>query len=474
MPKKTKRKPRATTNKSSKKSAKTRKKISNTRQKQTTTRKKTMARPKTSNSRGRKQVKQTREKATRKNITIKKILIKKRAPAGLTAIQNRKRIQKTNLTAKKSRRKPLKAEDYEKHEFKRSWKEGVKELTKRGLQRGFVTFKEILRFIPNTEGDLESLERLYEEFANLNIKLKESEDLLEEEPDEEIEKRFENIDLDSVPFDSVQSYLREIGRVPFLTADEEKELARRIEEEDEEARKKLALANLRLVVSIAKRYVGRSPSLTLLDLIQEGNIGLFKAVEKFDYRKGYKFSTYATWWIRQAVTRALADQARTIRIPVHMVETISKYMQVKRKLVQDLGRDPMVEEIASEMELTVEKVRHIKKISQDIVSLEAPVGSDKDESSLLGDFVENEKELSPKVLAGRELLRQRLGDIIGDLSAREQRILRLRFGLDDGITHTLEEVGKEFGVTRERIRQIEAKALEKIRRHDRATTLEGY
>jgi len=393
----------------------------------------------------------------------------------IKAGRKKRRVKNTVVVIlKKSRRKPLKAEGFEKQEFKKAWQDGVKVLLERGLQRGFVTYKEILHFIPNTESDLDNLERLYDELGNHNIKIKESQDLLEEEPDQGIEGKVENIDLDNVPFDSVQSYLREIGRVSFLTADEEKEFARRIEEGDEEARKKLALANLRLVVSIAKKYVGRSPSLTLLDLIQEGNIGLFKAVEKFDYRKGYKFSTYATWWIRQAVTRALADQARTVRIPVHMVETISKYMQIKRKLLQDLGREPMAEEIASEMGIPVDKVYHIKKISQDIVSLDAPVGDNDDESSLLGDFVENEKELSPKVLAGRELLRQRLTQIIEDLSAREQKILRMRFGLDDGITHTLEEVGKEFGVTRERIRQIEAKALEKIRRHDRSMTLEGY
>lgn len=391
------------------------------------------------------------------------------------AAYSRRMIRQMRVdTDKKSRRKPLKAESYGQHEFKQAWKKGVDALIARGLQRGFVTHKEILNFIPNVENDIESLEELYNEFGNQGIKVKESQDLLEEDGDEEIEKRFENIDLDNVPFDSVQSYLREIGRVPFLTADEEKDLARRIEEDDEEARKKLASANLRLVVSIAKRYVGRSPSLTLLDLIQEGNIGLFKAVERFDYRRGFKFSTYATWWIRQAVTRALADQARTIRIPVHMVETISKYMQIKRKLLQDLGREPMVEEIASEMGIPADKVRHIRKISQDIVSLEAPVGNDSDESSLLGDFVENEKELSPRVLAGRELLRYRLEKIIGDLSPREQKILKMRFGLDDGITHTLEEVGKEFGVTRERIRQIEAKSLEKIRKHDKSITLEGY
>ena len=374
----------------------------------------------------------------------------------------------------KSRRKPLRAEEFKKHEFKRAWKAGVRELISRGTQRGFVTYNEILHIIPEVERDIESLEELYDELANYNIKVKESQDLLTEIPKEEADREETELSLESLPLDSVQVYLREIGKVSFLTADEEKELAKRIEQGDEEARKKLALANLRLVVSIAKRYVGRSPNLTLLDLIQEGNIGLFKAVEKFDYTRGYKFSTYATWWIRQAVTRALADQARTIRIPVHMVETISKYMQVKRRLVQDLGRDPAAEEIAVEMDLPVEKVRHIQKISQDIVSLEAPVGEDDDDASVLADFVENEKELSPTIIAGRRLLRERLEQIMRDLSPREQKILSMRFGLKDGVTHTLEEVGKEFGVTRERIRQIEAKALEKIRKHEHSTRLEGY
>ena len=413
--------------------------------------------------------------AKKKTTSNKKTSAAKKKTRGKKKTRSRPKEHKPPAERKKkSRRKPLKAEDYERSEFKKTWQKGVEALFERGLQRGFVTYNEILHFIPNAEKDIESLELLYDELANNSIKVRESQDLLEEKPDKEIEKKFENIDFKSLPFDSVQAYLREIGRVPFLTADEEKELARRIEEGDEEARKKLALANLRLVVSIAKKYVGRSPTLTLLDLIQEGNIGLFKAVEKFDYRKGYKFSTYATWWIRQAVTRALADQARTIRIPVHMVETISKYTQIKRRLLQDLGRDPLPEEIAPEMGIPVDKVRHIQKISQDIVSLEAPVGDDSDESSVLGEFVKDEKELSPKVVAGRELLRERLDDIIADLSAREQKILRMRFGLEDGVTHTLEEVGKEFGVTRERIRQIEAKALEKIRKHDRSKTLEGY
>ena len=268
-------------------------------------------------------------------------------------------------------------------------------------------------------------------------------------------------------------YLKEIGKISFVTADQEKELAKEIEKGNIEAKKRLARANLRLVVSIAKRYVGRSPNLTLLDLIQEGNLGLFRAVEKFDWRRGYKFSTYATWWIRQAITRALADQARTIRIPVHMIETISKYSQVRKRLLQDLGREPLAEEIASEMGLEVERVHHIQRISQETVSLETPVGED-NEDSVLAEFVEDEKVPPPSVDAARNLLRERLQEILSDLTPREQKILAMRFGLDDGVTHTLEEVGQEFGVTRERIRQIEAKSLERIREHRNLKKLRGY
>jgi RNA polymerase primary sigma factor len=262
--------------------------------------------------------------------------------------------------------------------------------------------------------------------------------------------------------DLVQMYLREIGRVSLLSAKEEVELAKAMERGDMAAKQKLTEANLRLVVSIAKKYIGRSTNLSLLDLVQEGNIGLFRAVEKFDFRKGFKFSTYATWWIRQAITRALADQARTIRIPVHMVETINKYQQIARRLVQELGREPLPEEVAAEMDVDVEKVRHIQKISQETVSLETSVGSE-DDDSVLGDFIEDTETLMPDQVAARNLLKKHVEEGIGQLSPREQKILKIRFGLEDDVFHTLEEVGQEFGVTRERIRQIEAKALEKLR-----------
>ena len=360
----------------------------------------------------------------------------------------------------------------------RDARQKIEELLARGRERGFVTYAEILYYFPMIEDDVLLLEDLYERFEKEHIEVLESKEFIGEgaEANKNTSKkrsREESMDFDQLAQDSVQMYLREIGRISLISADEEKNLARKIEKGDEEARKKLTQANLRLVVSIAKRYVGRSSHLTLLDLVQEGNVGLFKAVEKFDYRRGYKFSTYATWWIRQAITRALADQARTIRIPVHMVETISKYQQMKRRLLQDLGREPLSEEIAAEMGLEVEKIRHIEKIAQDTVSLEAPVGDD-DEDSVLGEFIVDEKSISPAQHAARRLLRDQLLSVIRELTPREQKILSLRFGLDDGITHTLEEVGREFGVTRERIRQIEAKALERIRNHANAKKLEGY
>ena len=276
-------------------------------------------------------------------------------------------------------------------------------------------------------------------------------------------------------YDSIQMYLKEIGQYSLLNASEERELAKRILAGDLEAKNLLMRANLRLVVSIAKKYVGRSPDLTLLDLIQEGNLGLYKAVEKFDHTKGFKFSTYATWWIRQAITRALADQSRTIRIPVHMVETIAKYKQVVRRLSQDLGRGPVSEEVAVEMGVEVEKIYTIEQINQDTVSLESPVGDEGDDGkSVLGDFIADDKILSPDQETSQKILADHVREILGDLSPKEQKILEMRNGLLDGITHTLEEVGREFGVTRERIRQIEAKAHQKIREHEKSNRLKNY
>lgn len=299
-------------------------------------------------------------------------------------------------------------------------------------------------------------------------------DVPPEELDDEEEVDIENVDLsvpDSVSIeDPVRMYLKEIGKVPLLSAEEEVELAKRMELGDQEAKNKLAEANLRLVVSIAKRYVGRG--MLFLDLIQEGNLGLIKAVEKFDYRKGYKFSTYATWWIRQAITRAIADQARTIRIPVHMVETINKLIRISRQLLQELGREPTPEEIAVEMEMPVEKVREILKISQEPVSLETPIGEEED--SHLGDFIQDDQVPVPADAAAFELLKEQLNEVLDTLTEREQKVLRLRFGLDDGKARTLEEVGRQFNVTRERIRQIEAKALRKLRHPSRSRKLKDY
>ncbi|OHA64341.1 MAG: RNA polymerase sigma factor RpoD [Candidatus Wildermuthbacteria bacterium RIFCSPHIGHO2_01_FULL_48_27b] len=349
--------------------------------------------------------------------------------------------------------------------------EDIQALIEKSRQRGFVTYSEILYAFPDIEKDITGLERLYQRLEEEGITVQEVRQYLDVGVSEE-EKGRALVESDA-PLDPVQMYLKEIGKIDFVTAEQERDLAKRIEQGDEEAKRRLARANLRLVVSIAKKYVGRSPNLTLLDLIQEGNLGLFRAVEKFDWRRGYKFSTYATWWIRQAITRALADQARTIRIPVHMIETISRYTQTRRRLLQDLGREPLAEEVAAEMGLEVEKVRHIQRISQETVSLETPVGED-DEDSVLAEFVEDEKVPPPSVDAARTLLRARLQEILDDLAPREQKILALRFGLEDGVTHTLEEVGEAFGVTRERIRQIEAKALEKIRDHRSLKKLEGY
>ena len=342
----------------------------------------------------------------------------------------------------------------------------------KGRERGFVTYDEILKEFPNIETDIMFLDQLYDKFSTAGIDVLEGGGILNIEEPEDTKKYAYG--MSGTGYDSIQMYLKEIGQYPLLNAASERELAKRITEGDIEAKNLLARANLRLVVSIAKKYVGRSPDLTLLDLIQEGNLGLFKAVDKFDYTKGYKFSTYATWWIRQAITRALADQSRTIRIPVHMVETIAKYKQVVRRLSQDLGRDPLPEEVATEMGVEVEKIYTIEQINQDTVSLESPVGDDGDEKSVLGDFIPDDKLLSPDQETSQRILRDQILEILDDLSPKERKILEMRNGLLDGITHTLEEVGKEFGVTRERIRQIEAKAHQKIREHQKSNRLGNY
>ncbi len=352
----------------------------------------------------------------------------------------------------------------------------VNALTRLGKERGYITYDEILREFPIIEEDVALLEEMYERFATAGIDVLEGGGMLEDASADGVleKKKLQNRRADA-GYDSVQMYLREIGQYPLLNGHQEKELAKRIIAGDEEARSILARSNLRLVVSIAKKYVNRSPDLTLLDLIQEGNLGLFKAVDKFDYTKGYKFSTYATWWMRQAITRALADQSRTIRIPVHMVETIAKYKQKVRELSQHLGRDPLPEEIAAEMGLEVDKIYTIQKINQDTVSLESPVGEDDDERSTLGSFIADETIASPDQDASRRILSEQMINILEELSPKERKILEMRNGLtDDGICYTLEEVGREFGVTRERIRQIEAKALERIRFHERAKQLRSY
>jgi RNA polymerase primary sigma factor len=346
-------------------------------------------------------------------------------------------------------------------------------LLARGRERGYVTYDEILKEFPKIEEDIIFLEELYEKFSTAGVDILEGGNILSDDSIDDILDKKNAYKKGDSSYDSIQMYLREIGQYPLLNTAEERALAKRVMEGDPEAKNLLARANLRLVVSIAKKYIGRSPDLTLLDLIQEGNIGLFKAVDKFDFTKGFKFSTYATWWIRQAITRALADQSRTIRIPVHMVETIAKYKQVFRRLAQDLGRDPMPEEIAVEMNVDVDKIHTIEKINQDTVSLETPVG-DEDDKSLLVDFIADDKILPPDQETARRILSDQIRAILNDLSPKERKILEMRHGLMDGIYHTLEEVGKEFGVTRERIRQIEAKAIDKIRTHDKAKQLKNY
>jgi RNA polymerase primary sigma factor len=346
----------------------------------------------------------------------------------------------------------------------------VERLIAKGKEQGYVTQQEIAGVMPEAEDNLEELDELYAALAEQGVEITDQKDALIWDKEEEEAPDSSDDYIKDIADDSVRLYLREIGKIPLLTGEQEVSLAKRIEAGDKAAKDAMAEANMRLVVSIAKKYIGRG--LDLLDLIQEGNTGLLRAVEKFDYTKGYKFSTYATWWIRQAITRAIADQARTIRIPVHMVETINKLIRTQRRLVQELGREPLPEEIAAEMEMDVDKVNHILKIKQDIVSLEAPVGEEED--SQLGDFIADEDSLTPEEAATHQLLKEHVNGVLALLTPREQKILRMRFGLEDGRSHTLEEVGQEFGVTRERIRQIEAKALAKLRKHRESKKLRDY
>ncbi|MES2315559.1 MAG: sigma-70 family RNA polymerase sigma factor [Patescibacteria group bacterium] len=371
----------------------------------------------------------------------------------------KKSLKLKKKSAKKDAKKDSKRESFDKL---------AQILIEKGRKRRFITYDEILKTFPNVENNVLFLDELYEKLAVAGIDVLEGGNLLDldvDSADKDLNK--------SGMYDSIQMYLKEIGQYPLIHASEEKDLAKRIEKGDLEAKNLLARANLRLVVSIAKKYVGRSANLTLLDLIQEGNLGLFKAVEKFDWNKGFKFSTYATWWIRQSITRALADQSRTIRIPVHMVETISKYKQTHRKLSQDLGREPLAEEIATEMGIPVEKIHTIENISQETVSLEQPVGDD-DDKSTLENFIPDDKILRPDQESSRRILSDQIREVLDELNPKERKILEMRYGLLDGIQHTLERVGEEFGVTRERIRQIEAKVHDKLRSHDKISRLKNY
>lgn len=394
-------------------------------------------------------------------------------------------------TPKKKKVKQLKPR--EDHVIELPDEEKIVRTIAKGRTRGFLTETEVLYLFPEVEEYIYDYELFLEEMQRNGVEIKEkTEDLLnvntsflseagdlsltpktaKEKKKEKDDAAAAMVDLSKLNTDSIQMYLKEIGKVPLLTGAQEVELSKRKDKGEKAAERQIIEANLRLVVSIAKKFAG-AKGLSLLDLIQEGNIGLFRAVEKFEYRKGYKFSTYATWWIRQAITRALADQSRTIRIPVHMVETINKFQQVQRRLIQDLGREPLPEEIAAEMSEEIDKVRHIIKISQDTISLETSIGDD-DEDSTLEDFIEDVKNVSPDRSAALRLLRDYVKEVVSQLSPREQKILEMRFGLTDGVSHTLEEVGREFDVTRERIRQIEAKALEKIQKHESIKKLRDY
>lgn len=408
------------------------------------------------------------KKRIHQNKAAKKLLKKHRAKKKKflkTRTRKAKKIKKTQ------KREPVAAFDRKKQ---------MQILIKRGRERGFLTYQEIIESIPQIEQDIEAYENFLGELDGASIKVIDQKNPfeIEEFQVEHIKETAEAArhlgDVEHITtLDPVQIYLRDIGKYKLLTRREEIDLSKRLEKGDEEARQKLINSNLRLVVSIAKKYAYRTPHLSLLDLIQEGNLGLFRAVEKFNYKKGFKFSTYATWWIRQAITRAIADQGRTIRIPVHMVETISKYLQIRRKLSQVLGREPMAEEIGAEMGLDVDKVNQVKQISQKTISLETPVGEE-DEESTLEQFIEDEKSISPDRETALNLLHEHINEVLLTLKPRERKILEMRFGLDDGESSTLEQVGLKFGVTRERIRQIEAKALQRIRESPLAKKLCDY
>lgn len=433
-----------------------------------------------------KTVKKSVKKPEKKKAAAKKLVVKP-AKKPIKGKAVKKAVVKKPVAAKRRPRKPKEPEIIPESPLVAV---ALADILEKGAVRGFVTEAELLHALPEFETDIIALEQVLNVLEQRGIEIVEQEvaSVWEQGKKNEVvdtspagkkaaakkrkEEMPEAFDLSDIYDDSIQMYLREIGKVSLLNGEEEIDLAKRVAKGDEGARKRLTEANLRLVVSIAKKYMGRN--LGLLDLIQEGNLGLFRAVEKFDWRKGYKFSTYATWWIRQAITRALADQSRTIRIPVHMVETLNKYAQAERQLVQDLGREPLPEEIAAEMGIEVEKVYHLKKISQETVSIDASVGDDESDDSTLGDFIVDEDTTKPSDAAGRQLLKEYVQNILRDLEPREQKILKMRFGLEDGVTHTLEEVGEEFGVTRERIRQIEAKALERIKDHPETYRLRDY
>ncbi|MBU0671229.1 MAG: sigma-70 family RNA polymerase sigma factor [Patescibacteria group bacterium] len=420
------------------------------------------------------------KKKTAKMRKLSKTAKKKKVPAKKKVAKKpavKKNVSKKPAVKRTTKKKTARKERYIRQKFPVEMSEV---LVRKGKTRNFITETELLHAFPDVEDYLHDYEVWLSGIENIGLQIVETDTgILNVGPaaaNASAAAAKQNarsaLDLSDISGDSIQMYLREIGKVPLLSAEEEIRLAKLKERNDEDAKKQLIEANLRLVVSIAKKFTGRS--LSLLDLIQEGNVGLFRAVEKFDYRKGYKFSTYATWWIRQAITRSLADQSRTIRIPVHMVETINKFQQIERQLIQVLGREPMPEEIAAEMGQELDKVHHIIKINQETVSLETSVGDDESEDSTLGDFIEDVKTVTPDRAAALQLLKDHVMDIVRELPPREQKILEMRFGLQDGVAHTLEEVGTEFGVTRERIRQIEAKALEKIQGHMGMRKLRDY